>query len=81
MAFPTAVNDQITDSVTQSNVQVIASAPGQAIGGLYQVVSSVLALASQNSTANQQNSNTISSAVTTNCVKVLIDSKESTVKK
>ena len=28
MAFPTAVNDQITDSVTQANVKVLGDAPG-----------------------------------------------------
>ena len=27
MSFPTAVNDQITDAVTQSNVKVVGEAP------------------------------------------------------
>lgn len=27
MAFPTAVNSQITDAVTQSNVEVVGEAP------------------------------------------------------
>ncbi|WP_179139439.1 RebB family R body protein, partial [Azospirillum brasilense] len=32
MAFPTAVNSQITDSVAQSNVQVVGSSPAIAMG-------------------------------------------------
>ncbi|WP_204334085.1 RebB family R body protein, partial [Klebsiella pneumoniae] len=36
MAFPTAVNDQITDSVTQANVQVLGASPAIAMGNLYQ---------------------------------------------
>ena len=36
MAFPTAVNDQITDSVTQANVKVLSDAPAMAMGNLYQ---------------------------------------------
>ncbi len=74
MAFPTSVNDQITDSVTQSSVQTIASAPGLAVGTLTQVVASSLSLASQNSIANQQNANTIGEAITTSCVKRLLGS-------
>lgn len=34
MAYPTPVNDQITDSVTQSNVQVLASSPATAMGAI-----------------------------------------------
>ena len=36
MARPTALNDQITDSVSQSNVKVVAEAPAMAMGSLYQ---------------------------------------------
>ena len=32
MSFPTAVNDQITDAVTQSNVKVVGEAPAMALG-------------------------------------------------
>ena len=80
MAFPTAVNDQITDSVTQSNVQVLASALAQAISSLYQIFASSLSLAVQNATANQQNANTINKAVTTSCVNLLLG-KNNTTKK
>lgn len=72
MAYPTPVNDQITDSVTQSNVQVLASSPATAMGALMQAISSSQGLASQNAVSNQQNVNTLSTAVTTNCVDELL---------
>lgn len=80
MAFPTAVNDQITDSVTQSNVQVTASASAQAIGSLYQIFASSLSLAVQNAAANQQNANALNNAVTTSCVNYLLDTDNSSKK-
>ncbi len=73
--FPTAVNNQITDSVSQSNVEVVASAPAVSIGSLYQVLSSSLTLAIQNAVANQQNLNSVSDATTSSCVKYLLESK------
>ena len=36
MAFPTAVNSQITDSVTQTTVKVEGEMPAQAEGALVQ---------------------------------------------
>lgn len=72
MAFPTAVNSQITDSVTQSNVEVLASAPAQAMGTLYQSLAHATGLAMQNAVSNQQEANSIAAAVTTMCVKSLV---------
>ena len=43
MAFPTAVNDQITDSVTQANTKVLGDAPAIAMGNLYQATAQALA--------------------------------------
>ena len=48
MAFPTAVNDQITDAVTQSNVKVLGDAPAQAMSSLYQATAQAMANAAQN---------------------------------
>jgi len=73
MAFPTSVNSQITDSVTQSNVEVVASAPAQAMGALYQSLAHSTGLAMQNAVSNQQEANSIASAVTTMCVKALLN--------
>ena len=75
MAFPTAVNSQITDSVTQSNVEVLASAPATAIAMLYEALSASLSLASQNAVSNQQNVNILTEAVTTKCVEKLLGAK------
>lgn len=72
MAFPTAVNSQITDAVTQSNVQVVAGAPAQALGMLYQTVAHAAGLAAQNAVANQQSANQVAVAVTTKCVNTLL---------
>ena len=54
MAFSTAVNDQITDSVTQSNLQVLGTAPAVAMGNLYQATAQALANAAHNATNAQQ---------------------------
>jgi hypothetical protein len=65
MAFPTAVNDQITDSVTQANVQVLGEAPAMAMGNLYQATAQALANAAHNATSAQQQSNVTAQAATT----------------
>lgn len=72
MALPTAVNGQITDAVTQANVEVLGDAPAQAMGSLYQSISSSVGLASQNAVANQQSVNSLGNAVTTKCVASLL---------
>lgn len=64
MAFPTAVNDQITDSVTQANVKVIGDAPAIAMANLYQATAQALANAAHNATSAQQQSNLTAQAAT-----------------
>jgi Killing trait len=54
MAFPTSVNSQITDSITQANVEVLGVSPAVAMGHLYQAVAQALANAAHNATAAQQ---------------------------
>ena len=54
MAFPTAVNDQITDFVTQANTKVLGDAPAIAMGNLYQATAQALANAAHNATNAQQ---------------------------
>lgn len=65
MAFPTHVNDQITDSVTQANLEVLGVAPAVAMGNLYQAVAQALANAAHNATAAQQQMYITAQAVTT----------------
>ena len=65
MAFPTAVNDQITDAATQSNVQVLGDAPAMAMSNLFQATAQALANASLNVTNTQQQNNITAQAATT----------------
>ncbi|MBS7564765.1 RebB family R body protein [Mucilaginibacter sp. Bleaf8] len=65
MAFPTAVNSQITDSVTQANTQVLGLAPATAMGNLLQATAQALANAAHNATTSQQQSNITAQAATT----------------
>lgn len=65
MAFPTSVNSQITDSVTQANTKVLADAPAIAMGNLYQATAQALANAAHNATNAQQQSYVTAQASTT----------------
>jgi hypothetical protein len=71
MAFPTAVNNQITDSVTQANVQVLGSSPAIAMGNLYQATAQALANAAHNATLAQQQMYVTAQAATTMGVSLL----------
>lgn len=72
MAFPTAVNSQITDAVTQANVKVLADAPAVALAGLYQAAAQSMANAAHNATNQQQQSNVSGQAGTTRAVGMLL---------
>jgi hypothetical protein len=72
MAFPTAVNSQITDAVTQSNVKVIGEAPAMALGSLYQSLAHAAGIAAENLVTQQQNANSLSQALLTRCVQSLV---------
>jgi hypothetical protein len=65
MAYPTAVNNQITDSVTQANVKVLGDAPAMAMGNLFQASAQALGNAAHNSTIAIQQSYVTSQAATT----------------
>jgi hypothetical protein len=86
MAFPTSVNSQITDAVTQSgevvtpqitdsvtqaNAKVLGDAPAIAMGALYQATAQALALAGHNAVSAQQQANTLHQAATTQGVALL----------
>ena len=85
MAFPTAVNSQITDSVTQANVQVLGTSPALAMGNLYQATAQALANAAHNATLAQQQMYVTAQAATTMGVTLLYSldtaSTSSSVKK
>jgi hypothetical protein len=71
MAFPTSVNSQITDSVTQANTKVLGDAPAVAMGNLYQATAQALANAAHNATSAQQNAVITAQAATTQGVSTL----------
>ncbi|HFL2032464.1 TPA: RebB family R body protein [Pseudomonas aeruginosa] len=54
MSFPTAVNDQITDAVTQSNVKVVGEAPAMALGTIYQTMAHSTGILFENAVSAQQ---------------------------
>ena len=64
MAFPTSINDRITDSVVQANVQVLGNASAIAMGNLLQASAQALANAAHNATLVQQQTNIIAQAAT-----------------
>ncbi len=54
MAIPTPLNSQITDSVVQSNLSVLGSAPAMAMGSIYQSIGHSTGILYQNSVQAQQ---------------------------
>ncbi len=54
MAIPTPVNGQITDSVTQANVKVVADAPAMAMGAIYQSLAHSTGILYENAASSQQ---------------------------
>ncbi len=72
MAFPTSVNSQITDSVSQVNTKVLGDAPAMAMGNLFQATAQAIANAAHNAANAQQQTNILAEAATTACVKYLI---------
>ena len=65
MAFPTSVNSQVTDSVSQTSTEVLGVAPAVAMGNLYQATAQALANAAHNATNAQQQSYVTAQAATT----------------
>jgi len=71
MAFPTAVNSQITDSITQVNTKVLGDAPAVATGNLMMATSQALSNAAHNATTGQQNTGVTAQAALTQGVSTL----------
>lgn len=72
MAFPTAVNDQITDSITQANVSVLGESPAMAMGNMFVATSQALSIAAHNAANNQQQSYVTMQAAATQAVNALL---------
>ncbi|KFA87962.1 RebB family R body protein [Archangium violaceum] len=71
MTTPTAVNGQITDAVTQSNVKVLGDAPALALGHIYQTMAHSTGLSFQNAVTAQQQLNMAAQAATVQGVSLL----------
>ncbi|ATB34098.1 RebB family R body protein [Melittangium boletus] len=71
MAFPTSVNDQITDALSQTNVKGLGDAPAIAMGNLYVATSQALSNAAHNATTAQQSAYLTMQAATTQGIATL----------
>ena len=69
------VNSQITDSITESNTEVLGNSPSVAMANLYQATAQALANAAHNSTVAQQQGNILAQAVTTMGVNLIYSIK------
>jgi hypothetical protein len=72
MAFPTSVNSQITDSITQANTEVVGIAPSDATGNLMIATSQALSNSAHGATDAQQQSDVTMQASTTQAVATLL---------
>ncbi|WP_374462210.1 RebB family R body protein [Chryseobacterium taeanense] len=61
----TKVNEQITDSVTQSNVKVVEEAPAMALANVYQTAAHSTGLMFENAVQAQNQQNILAQAATT----------------
>ncbi|GLQ06697.1 RebB family R body protein [Sneathiella chinensis] len=73
MAKDTPVNSQITDAVTQANLTVLGGAPAQSMATTYQLLAQSVGVSMQNAVANQQNMNTIDSAIVSQGISMLFN--------
>ena len=71
MAFPTSVNDQITDSVSQVNTKVLGDSPAVAMGNLFIATGQALSNAAHNATFGQQQAGLISQSTMTQGISTL----------
>ena len=62
MAYPTSVNNQITDAVTQSDVAVVADGPAMAMGTAYQSMAHSVGIMFENAVAASQQQNALAMA-------------------
>ena len=80
MVYPTPVNSQITDAVTQSALTVAGSAGATAVSNAQQLASHALGLLVENATAAQQRGQTLAEAVVAAGVRLIDDAAEASGK-
>ena len=79
MAFPTNVNSQITDAVTQANVKVLGDSPAVAVSNVYQATGQALANAAHSATAHMAQTWVTAQAATTSGVASLLPTSEAAI--
>lgn len=67
-----AVDPQVTDAVTQTNVTVVGEAPAQAMASYYQAMAQSIAMATENADQSQSDLNGLSNAVTEQALQVIM---------
>lgn len=71
-----AVNSQVTDAVTQTNVSVLGESPAQSMGMVYQSMAQSISLLMQNGVSNQGGMQQINAAViATACREIMAGSQ------
>jgi len=68
-----SIQNEISEAVAETNVQVVSESPAVALGSLNQSMAFTMGLALQNATLQQQSSNVITQATTAKCVEILIE--------
>ncbi len=75
MELPTAVNDQITDSIVdaipQANVKVLGESPAVVMGQIYQAAAHAVSVRAENALEEQQQALTEAQAATVSAVALL----------
>ena len=69
--YPTSVNSQTTDSVSQVNTAVLGDAPAVSVGNLMVATSQALSNAAHNATAGQQQTGITAQAATVQGISTL----------
>lgn len=80
MAYPTAVNNQVTDSISQSGLMVLGASPAMAATMLYQAVAQALANVANNATVLQQQGSTVTIAVASTACAIILAQQPATPK-
>ena len=73
MAQETAVNSQVTDAITQTNVKVLGEAPAQSMALIYQTTAHSISLAMENAQQAQGGLQQIGIAVTSSAVTMILN--------
>jgi hypothetical protein len=72
MADSNSVNNQVTDSITQTNVGVVGESPAQSMGTMYQTLAHSTGLSMQNAVTSQNGMQQIgTSVVSAACMKIV----------